>query len=110
MIFLLVLHIIFVHASDCLLISVRRARNYDTIFWDGDCSRLNANYAGFAEERTCVCRKKLKVNGIESELTGTLYQTKAGTPTCLYNYREIGNVPFFNHFNWKVFFRNFHIT
>ena len=78
--------------SDCVLITVRRARNYDTIVWDGDCSRLKANYAGFAEERTCVCRKKIKVNEIESELTGTLYQTTGAFPICLYDYREIGNV------------------
>ena len=80
--------------SDCLLVPVRRDRNYDTIVWDGDCSRLKANYAGFAEERTCVCRKKLRVNRIESELTGTLYQATGKSPSCLYDYREIGNVKF----------------
>ena len=78
--------------SDCVLIPVRRDINYDTIVWDGDCSRLKANLAAFAEERTCVCRKKLEVNGIESEITGTLYQTTGAFPTCLYDYRETGNV------------------
>ena len=91
MIFAFVLQVIFVHMSDCVLIPVRRDINYDTIVWDGDCSRLKATFAAFAEERTCVCRKKLKVNGIESELTGTLYQTKTGFPTCLYDDRETGN-------------------
>ena len=92
MIFLLVLHVVFVYVSDCVLITVRRETNYDTIVWDGDCSRLNANYAGFANERTCVCHKKLKVNKIETELKGTLYQTARAFPTCIYDYREIGNV------------------
>ena len=94
MIFLPVLHVIFVHLSDCVLITVRRETNYDTIVWDGDCRRFNANYAGFANERTCVCRKKLKVNEIESEITGLLYQATGAFPTCLYDYREIANVTF----------------
>lgn len=94
MIFFLVLHVIFVHVSDCVLITVRRDVYYHTVVWDGDCSRLNANYAGFANERTCVCRKKLKVNEIESELKGILYQTTKGFPTCLYDYRETGTVTF----------------
>ena len=80
--------------SDCVLIPVRRDINYDTTVWDGDCNRLKATFAAFAEERTCVCRKKLKINGIESELTGTLYQTKTGFPTCLYDDRETGNLSF----------------
>ena len=92
--FVFALNVIFVHMSDCVLIPVRRETSYDTIVWNGDCSRLNANFAAFAEERSCVCRKKLKVNGIESELTGTLYQTTGAFPTCLYDYRETGNVRF----------------
>lgn len=38
--------------------------------------------------------KKLKVNEIESELKGILYQTTKGFPTCLYDYRETGTVTF----------------
>ena len=94
MIYLLVFQVIFFHVSDCILLPVRRARNHDTVVWSGDCSRLNANYAGFGEERTCVCHKKLKVNGIKSEIKGTLLQTTGASPTCLYDYREIGNVTF----------------
>lgn len=94
--------IIFVHVSDCLLVPVCRDRNYDTIVWDGDCSRLKAHYAGFAEETTCVCRKKLRVNGVESKLTGTLYQATGKSPSCLYDYREIGNLKFFSWLNLKV--------
>ena len=33
--------------------------------------------------------QKLRVNGIESELTGTLYQATGKSPSCLYDYREI---------------------
>ena len=94
MIFFLVLHVIFVYVSDCVLITVRRDTNYDTVVGEGDCSRLNGHYAGFANERTCVCRKKLKVNEIKSEIKGILHQNTSGFPTCLYDYREIGNVTF----------------
>ena len=60
MTFLLVLHFTFVFMSDCAMITVRRKTSYDTIVWDGDCSRLNANHAGFANERTAFVTKNSK--------------------------------------------------
>ena len=104
MIFVFVLHVIFVPMSDCVLIPVRRDINYDTIVWNGDCSRLKATFTAFSEEKTCVCLKKLEVNGIESELRGTLYQTTGAFPICLYGYRETGNVRFLSTtLIWKPF-------
>ena len=95
MIFILVLLITFapLRASNDIL--VRREKYYDTIVWDGECSRINANTVIFGDKKTCVCKKRFNVNKIKTELHGFFYQNTDGVPACLYDYRETGK--------WKVF-------
>lgn len=90
MIFILILLITLVPqiASDDIL--VRREQDYDTVVWDGECSRINANTIIFGDEKTCVCKKRFDVNGIQTELNGFFYQNTDGIPACLYDYRETG--------------------
>lgn len=71
-------------------ILVRREENYDTIVWDGECNRINANTVIFGDEKTCICKKRFDVNGIKTELNGFFYQNTDGVPACLYDYRETG--------------------
>ena len=92
---LLALPFIFVSLTVSIDILVRREENYGTIVWDGDCSKLRASYAAFDREKLCICKKKLNVNGIKSELNGFFYQTVDGSLTCLYDQRETGK--------WNVF-------
>ena len=87
---LLALPLIFVSLTVSIDILVRREKNYDTIVWDGDCSKLRASYAAFDREKLCICKEKLNVNGIKSELNGFFYQTVDGSLTCLYDQRETG--------------------
>lgn len=72
-------------------IRVRRGEYYDTIFWDGDCRKIKASFAGFGEEKICICRKRVNTNGKWRELDGTFYQNMGTSPSCLYDYRETGN-------------------
>lgn len=74
--------------SDDIL--VRREQDYDTIVWDGECSRINANTVVFDKEKTCVCKKRFDVNEIKTELHGFFYQNEDDVPACLYDYRETG--------------------
>lgn len=76
-----------VAASEIL---VKREQNYDTVVWDGDCSRINANYKKFETEKTCICQKIIKANEIRTELPGFFYPSADGFGTCLYDYRETG--------------------
>ena len=87
-----------VAASEIL---VRREQNYDTVVWDGDCSRINANYTG----KTCICQKTIIANEIRTELPGFFYPSADGFGTCLYDYRETGN-----HFSLEIIFGTPFIT
>lgn len=71
-------------------IHVRREKNSDTIFWNGDCHKLEARHSMLGEEKVCICQKRINVNGRTSILGGTFYQNMGSSPNCLYNYREIG--------------------
>ena len=70
-------------------ILVKRELNYDTVVWDGDCSRINANYS-MTETKTCICQKIITANEIRTELPGFFYPSAHGFGTCLYDYRETG--------------------
>ena len=74
-----------VAASEIL---VKREQNYDTVVWDGDCSRINANYK--SNEKTCICQKIITENKIRTELPGFFYPSADGFGICLYDYRETG--------------------
>lgn len=90
MIFALVLLTTFTTLRASKDILVRREQNYDTIVWDGECSRINANTVIFGGEKTCVCKKRFNVNGVKTELNGFFYQNTDDVPACLYDYRETG--------------------
>ena len=92
-------------------VRVRREKKYDTIFWDGDCSKFKASFAGFGEERTCICQKRVNANGKWEELDGTFYQNLDASPNCLYDYRETGNSAIYlSHLHLEVIFKNIFIV
>lgn len=71
-------------------ILIKREQNYDTVVWDGDCSRINANDRMIGTEKTCICQKIITANEIRTELPGFFYSSADGFGTCLYDYRETG--------------------
>lgn len=90
MIFIIVLLTTFASLRAFKDIIVRREKYYDTIVWDGKCSRINANTVIFGDEKTCICKKRFDVNGIKTELNGFFYQNTDGRSACVYDYRETG--------------------
>ena len=97
MVLVLVLLFTIVALTTSTDILVKRGKSYDTIVWDGDCYRIEANYVRFGNEKMCVCKKKLKVHDVTTEIHGFFYQTVDRSPTCLYDLRETGkNVLYFN--------------
>ena len=71
-------------------IRVIREKNYDTIIWDGDCRKINADNST-VNKNACICKKKLEQNGVTSEIHGFFYQIDVHSfPTCLYDFRETG--------------------
>lgn len=98
MILVLMLLFILVTLTTSTNILVERGKNYDTIVWDGDCYRIEANYVRYGNKKMCVCKKKLKVHDITTEIHGFFYQTADHSPTCLYDLRETGkSMLYFNY-------------
>lgn len=98
MILVLMLLFILVTLTTSYDILVKRGKSYDTIVWDGDCYRIDANYVRYGNEKMCVCKKMLKVHDITTEIHGFFYQTADRSPTCLYDLRETGtSVLYFNY-------------
>ena len=73
-----------------IVIERGRQKDFDRIIWDGDCNKINGVSFMSGEERICACRKRIKVQGITTNLFGTLYPDGNGFVTCSYNYRESG--------------------
>ena len=71
-------------------IRVIREKSYDTIIWDGNCHRIQANYSKVGNKSACICKKTLEVYGVTSEIHGFLYRIDDRFPTCLYDFRETG--------------------
>ena len=90
MVFFLVLSFMLGHMIVAIDIHVRREKSFDTVFWNGDCHKLEARRNVLAEEKVCICQKRINVNGRTLELDGTFYQNMGASPKCLYNYRELG--------------------
>ena len=76
-------------STDILVI---REKNYDTVVWDGDCHKIQANNYTFGGKKACICKKNLEANGLTSEIGGFFYQTGDHLPTCLYDFRETGKL------------------
>ena len=71
-------------------LEVWRRKQFDSVVWDGDCGKINGNKAEFYGKKSCDCKKKIKMNGIETTVNGTLYPGNNGFMTCLYYYRQTG--------------------
>ena len=76
--------------STKIVIERGRQKGFDRIIWDGDCNKINGAFFMSGKERICACRKRIKMNGITTNLFGTLYPDGNGFVTCSYNYRESG--------------------
>ena len=68
---------------------VTRAQQ-DSVSWDGDCDKIDGDQVKFFRNKFCDCRKRIKMNGIETILNGTLYPSNNGFLKCSYYYRETG--------------------
>ena len=69
-------------------LQVWRAKQ-DSVSWDGDCGKIDGDQVIY-EKKFCDCRKRIKMNGIETILNGTLYPSNTGFLKCSYYYRETG--------------------
>ena len=70
-------------------LQVWRAKQ-DSASWDGDCGKIDGDQVNFIRNKFCDCRKRIKINGIETILNGTFYPSNNGFLKCLYYYRETG--------------------
>ena len=75
-----------------IVIERGKHKDFDRIIWDGDCNKINGVSFMFAEEKICACRKRIKLNGVTTNLLGTLYPDGNGFVTCSYYYRESGKL------------------
>ena len=73
-----------------IIIERGRQKDFDRIIWDGDCNKINGVSFMSDQEKICACRKRIKMNGITTNIFGTLYPDDDGFVTCSYNYRESG--------------------
>ena len=73
-----------------IVIERGRQKDFDRIIWGGDCNKINGVSLMSDQEKICACRKRIKMNGITTNLFGTLYPDNDGFVTCSYNYRESG--------------------
>ena len=104
---LLVLSFMLGHMTVAINIHVRREKSYDTVFWNGDCHKLEARHNVLGEEKVCICQKRINVNGRTSDLDGTFYQNMGASPSCLYNYRAIGrSLIYFESLGSIITFKN----
>lgn len=71
---------------------VERGYKYDKVIWDGDCSKINAIHVAFDNEKMCECKQSINVNGIKSELFGSIFPDQHGFVKCYYDYRETGKI------------------
>ena len=107
MILLLVFPFMLVLGTVSVNIHVRREKKGDTIFWDGDCRKLNAEHSMLGEKEVCVCHKRINADGRTLVLDGTFYQNMGLSPKCLYNPKEIGKIlNYFYHFDSHVVLNN----
>ena len=73
-----------------IVIERGRQKDFDRIIWNGDCSKINGVSFASNEEKICACRKRIKMNGITTNIFGTLYPDNNGFVKCSYYYRESG--------------------
>ena len=80
----------FTTSTEIVIERGRKNKDFDRIIWDGDCNKINGVSFMSDEEKICACRKRIKMNGITTNLFGTLYPDDNGFVTCSYNYKESG--------------------
>ena len=111
MILVLALTFLLVPVTMAVSINVRRGEKSDIIFWRGDCRKLKAERTMLGEEKACICSKRINVDGRTLVLDRTFYQNMDVSPTCLYNFREIGQILiYFNHLDSEVVLNNAYIA
>ena len=76
--------------SNEVVIERGKQKDFDRTIWSGDCRKVNGVSFVSDEERICACRKRIKMNGIATNIFWTLYPDDNGFVKCSYYYRESG--------------------